>query len=199
MIDNRHKVTHYNQAMEDLSGIPADEIVGTRNQWQAFYSAARPILADFIVDRASEEVIAKYYEGKCQKSPVKQGAYEAEGFFPDIGDNGKWLFFTAAPLMENDGKVFGAVETLQDIPARKLAEEALIRSERHLRTLLDFAPYSIVVYDMQGFVTYLNPAFTETFGWTFDELEGKSIPYVPPGMERETGEMIKKLLKIFSF
>jgi PAS domain-containing protein len=139
VIDNQHKITHYNRAMENLSGISADDIVGTRRQWEVFYSAARPILADLIVDQASEKIIAKHYKGKCQKSPVKKGAYEAEGFFPDIGDNGKWLFFTAAPLMDNDGKVFGAVETLQDITARKRAENAVIRSERHLRTLEDVA------------------------------------------------------------
>jgi PAS domain S-box-containing protein len=195
VIDNQHKITHYNRAMENLSGISADDIVGTRRQWEVFYSAARPILADLIVDQASEKIIAKHYKGKCQKSPVKKGAYEAEGFFPDIGDNGKWLFFTAAPLMDNDGKVFGAVETLQDITARKRAENAVIRSERHLRTLLDFAPYSIVVFDMQGFVTFLNPAFTETFGWTFEELKGKRIPYVPDELKQDINKNVQKLVK----
>ncbi|MEW6665079.1 MAG: PAS domain-containing protein [Thermodesulfobacteriota bacterium] len=34
------------------------------------------------------------------------------------------------------------------------------------RTLLDFLPYSMVVFTTDGKVTYLNPAFTETFGWT---------------------------------
>jgi PAS domain S-box-containing protein len=195
VIDNQHKVTHYNRAIQNLTGISADEIVGTRRQWEAFYSAERSILADFIVDQASEKVIAKHYMGKCQKSSVKKGAYEAEGFFPDIGDKGKWLFFTAAPLTDVDGNIFGAVETLQDITARKVAEEALIRSERHLRTLLDVAPYSIVVYDMQGFVTYLNPAFTETFGWTFAELKGKRIPYVPDELKKDINKNVQKLGK----
>ena len=195
VIDNRHYITHYNTAMEDLTGIPANEIIGTRRQWEVFYSAARHTLADFIVDQASETVIAKHYSGKVQKSSVKTGAYEAEGFFPDIGDNGKWLFFTAAPLTDVDGNIFGAVETLQDITERKLAEEAVIRSERHLRTLLDVAPYSIVVFDMQGFVTYLNPAFTETFGWTLTELKGKRIPYVPDELKKDINKNVQRLVK----
>ena len=29
VIDNQHKVTHYNKAMETLSGIPADRVIGT--------------------------------------------------------------------------------------------------------------------------------------------------------------------------
>jgi PAS domain S-box-containing protein len=52
-----------------------------------------------------------------------------------------------------------------------------------------------VVFTLDGLVTYLNPAFTEIFGWTLEELKGKSIPYVPPGMERETLEGIVRLLR----
>lgn len=195
VIDNSHKVTHYNRAMGNLTGIPADEIIGTQKQWEAFYSAARPVMADFIVDNVPEKIIAKYYKGKYHTSPVKKGAYEAEDFFPEIGDNGIWLFFTAAPLKDQGGNIFGAVETLQDITERKLAENALVKSERRFRTLLDFAPYSIVVFSLDGFVTYLNPAFTETFGWSFAELKGKRIPYVPTELQQETSENIRKLFE----
>ncbi len=194
VIDNDHVVTHYNTAMENLTGITVDEIVGTSDPWKVFYAAARPTMADFIVDGASQEEIAGYYHGKFQRSLVKEGAYEAEDFFADIGEKGKWLFFTAAPLTDCEGNVFGALETLQDISERKHAEEACLKSERRFRTLLDFAPYSILVFNVDSLVTYLNPAFTETFGWTLEELGGKRISYVPADLEAETREHIKKLL-----
>jgi len=195
VIDNEHVVTHYNTAMENLTGIAVDEIVGTRDPWKAFYAAARPTMADFIVDGASQEEIAGYYQGKSKRSLVKEGAYEAEDFFADIGEKGKWLFFTSAPLTDSQGNVFGALETLQDITERKHAEEARLKSERRFRTLLDFAPYSILVFSVDSLVTYLNPAFTETFGWTLAELRGKRIPYIPADLEAETREHIKKLLE----
>lgn len=88
-----------------------------------------------------------------------------------------------------------AIETLQDIGQRKQAEEAHLKAERLYRTLLDFAPYAIVVFTLDGRVSYLNPAFTEIFGWTFKELEGKRIPYVPPELQEETTESIKKLFE----
>ena len=163
VIDNDHVVTHYNTAMENLTGNSADEMVGTRDPWKVFYAAARPTIADLIVDGASEEKIAGYYHSKYKRSLVKEGAYEVEDFFSDIGEKGKWLFFTAAPLTDSEGNVFGALETLQDITERKLAEEARLKTEMRFRTLLDFAPYSILVFDVDGLVTYLNPAFTETF------------------------------------
>jgi len=81
----------------------------------------------------------------------------------------------------------------KEIAGRKLAEDALRKSERRPRTLLGFAPYPAVVFTMEGRVSYVNPAFTEIFGWTFEELRGKNIPYVPPGLEAETSDNIKKL------
>ena len=196
VIDNGHVITHYNRAMENLTGISADDAVGSQNQWKAFYAEPRPSLADLIVDQASRNKIARHYKGKYQKSRVKEGAFEAEDFFSDIGgDKGRWLFFTAAPLTDSKGAVFGAVETLQDTTERKNAEEAHIKSERRFRTLLDFAPYSILVFNVNGTVTYLNPAFTETFGWTLEELKGKQIPYVPPHLEEQNREHRRKLFE----
>ena len=195
VIDNDHIVTHYNSALENLTGIGADEIFGTRDSWKAFYSEARPTMADFIVDQASKADIAKYYEGKFNKSLVRKGAYEAEDFFPDIGDSGRWLFFTAAPLTDGEGNTFGAVETLIDTTERRRAEEARLKSERRFRTLLEIAPYSILVFSVDGIVLYLNPAFTETFGWTLEELRGKRIDYVPPSLQAEQREHLRKLFQ----
>jgi PAS domain S-box-containing protein len=193
VIDENHVITHCNKAFENLTGFSAKNLVGTKNQWKTFYPSQRPILADFIVRGASEKEIATYYAGRYRKSSLIEGAYEVEDFFPNLKGGGKWLFFTAAPLIDDQGKVVGAIETLQDISDRKKAEDALRVSERRQRALLNFEPYPIVVFSLDGRVSYLNPAFTETFGWSLDELEGKRIPFVPPGFEHETREGIKRL------
>ena len=195
VIDNDHIVTHFNQAMENLSGISADEMIGSRDPWRAFYSAARPTMADLILDGAPNEELAKYYGSKFSRSPVKKGAYEAEDFFADIDDEGRWLFFTAAPLTDPEGNVFGALETLQDTTERRHAIQERLKAERRFRILLDFAPYSILVYTIDGLVTYVNPAFTETFGWTLEELRGKKVPYVPAELEAETNQKRRMLLE----
>lgn len=195
VIDKNHVVTHYNKACENLTGIRASEMIGTKNQWRAFYSEKRPVMADLIVDGVIEKEYEKYYRGRYRKSTVIQNAYEAEGFFAHLGENGKWLFFTAAPLKDTEGSVIGAIETLQDITDRKHAETVHRESAKRLRTLLDFIPYPIVVFNTEGHVNYLNPAFTEIFGWTLEELEGQHIPFLPEGLEKETRENLKKLLK----
>ena len=193
VIDKNHVMTYCNKAFENLTGLSAETLLGTQNQWMTFYPSQRPILADLIVDGASEQEIAALYRGRCRKSSLIDGGYEVEAFFPNLQGGGKWLFFTAAPLLDEKGRVLGAIETLQDISDRKKAEEALRVSERRQRALLDFEPYPIVVFSLDGRVAYLNPAFPETFGWTLQELEGKRIPFVPPGLEQETREGVKRL------
>jgi len=195
VIDDKHTITHCNKAYEELTGIAACEILGTQKQWQTFYSKQRPIMADLIVENAPEEEIGTYYGGKYRKSEVIEGAYEAEDFFPDLGDEGKYLFFTAAPLRDAEGNIIGAIETLQDITERKHAEDELRKSERRLRTLFQFVPYPTVVLTVEGLVSYLNLSFTQTFGWTQEELVGKSIPYVPKDLEEESLEKFDQLVK----
>jgi len=194
VIDNNHTVTHVNRAYENLTGISAHEIIGTRKQWATFYPKERPVMADLIVDNVSEEEIAKYYGGKYRKSVVTDGGYESERLFRNLKKGDTWLFFTASPLKDAQGNITGAIETLQDITERKLAEQGLRKSERRLINFLDFVPYPTVVFSLDGRVFYLNSEFTEVFGWTLEELEGKTIPYAPPGMEQQTSEMIKELL-----
>ena len=195
VINAEHRITHCNKAWENLTGIPASELIGTRRHWQTFYRKQRPVMADLIVDQAPEEDFVRYYGDKYRRSEVIEGAYEAENFFPALGENGKWLFFTASPIRDENGRVTGAIETLQDITERKRAEEKRKESERRFRSFLEFLPYPVVVFTVDGRVFYLNPAFTDTFGWDLEELRGRNIPYVPPGLEQETREAIERLFR----
>ena len=88
------------------------------------------------------------------------------------------------------------IRDLQKEAARnKKIEGALQKSTRRLRILLDFVPYPIEILTDDGRVYYLNHAFTEMFGWTLEELEGKFIPFVPPELKKETADNIRRLLK----
>lgn len=77
----------------------------------------------------------------------------------------------------------------------KKIEGALRKSTRRLGTLIDFVPYPIEVLTVDGRVYYLNHAFTEMFGWTLKELEGKFIPFVPPELKQEASDNFRRLLK----
>jgi two-component system, NtrC family, sensor kinase len=135
-IDVDHVVTHWNKACERTTGVPASSMIGTRSQWAPFYPKERPVLADLIVSGTAEEMVDTYYRQKFRRSPIIPGAFEAEDFFPQMGENGRWLFFSAAPLRDQNGRVVGAIETLQDVTKRKLAEKNLHKVQVDLEHLV---------------------------------------------------------------
>ena len=136
VIDAEHRVTHWNRACELITGIAASEVIGTSDQWKGFYPEPRPILADLVAAGEIEQALAKYEAGNCHRSSIIDGAYEAEGYFPHAGGNGRWLYFTAAPVRNAAGVIVGAIETLQDITGRKTAEKALQEQFDNLEQLV---------------------------------------------------------------
>lgn len=125
VIDAEHKITHWNRACEAIIGMPADTLIGTNLQWKPFYAEPRPVMADLVISGAIDEKLTTHYQNSYRRSQFIPGAYEAEGFFPHMGEKGRWLYFTAAPIKDVHGNITGAIETLQDISERKLAEEGM--------------------------------------------------------------------------
>ena len=84
----------------------------------------------------------------------------------------------------------------QELEERVIERSAeLFESEQRHRSLLDASADPLVVYDMERRVTYLNPAFSQTFGWSFDELKGEPINFVPEENWQETEEAIDRMLQ----
>jgi len=125
VINRDHTVTHWNSAIEALTSRRRDEIIGSDSHWRAFYSEKRPCMADLIVSGSSAKEIEVHYRDKCRKSPLIKGAYEAEDFFPDLSNQGKWLHFTASPIKDDRGEIIGAIETVIDVSERKILENNL--------------------------------------------------------------------------
>ena len=134
VIDKDHKVIQWNTALESYSGIRAGEVIGTSQQWRAFYPEERPCLSDLLVEGQTEK-ITQLYSGKYTPSSLIEDAYEVTDFFPGMGKEGTWLYFTAAPIWDAKGTIIGAVETLEDITGRKPVEEKLQRKNEELAAM----------------------------------------------------------------
>src|SRR5664280_839051 len=97
VLSTDHKIIYWNRALQALSNIKPSEIIGTNQQWRAFYATERSCLADLILDERTEQ-IAELYTGKWSKSKLLEDAYEVTQFFADLGEKGKWLRITSAGL-----------------------------------------------------------------------------------------------------
>jgi diguanylate cyclase (GGDEF)-like protein len=173
VIDSTHKVTHWNKALEEMSGIKADDVLGTNQHWKAFYDEERPCMADLLIDERSEDVCV-WYEGaaSCNQSELVDQSYEATDFFPALGNEGKWLRFTAATLRDSRGHLMGVIETLEDITDRMNTAEALKESEQRLKTVLEGSPIPTFVIGRDHKVLYWNKALEEMSGIKAEEVVG---------------------------
>ncbi|WDP91769.1 MAG: PAS domain S-box protein [Desulfobacter sp.] len=192
VLDKDHKITHFNQALEELAGLDSRQMLGTREQWKAFYGNPRPVMADLIIDNSSDNEIIEHYGVKYNRSPKSLDRFAATDFFPDLSPEGKWLYFTASPFNGSNGEMAGAVETLQDVTQEKLQEHRLRELYTTYRNILEFIPYPIIVYGDKGRVSYINPAFTKVFGWDMDEIKGTLLDFVPPDLKEETHEVLHR-------
>jgi signal transduction histidine kinase len=137
VISKDHKVIYWNRALQALSNIRPSEVLGTNQQWRAFYKNQRPCLADLILD-GKTGYIAELYSEKWSKSKLLEDAYEVTQFFSDMGEKGKWFRITSAGLRDAGGNLFGAIETLEDITEQKTAQEELLQRTK-LESLGTFA------------------------------------------------------------
>lgn len=99
--------------------------------------------------------------------------------------------------------------TYEEISAGARAAEALRRSEEEARrlfkesrrakevsrVLLNSSADAVAIYDLEGKTLYTSPAFTDLFGWTLQDLEGKRIPFVPDSEKDATSAIIRDLLE----
>ncbi|MEA2109389.1 MAG: PAS domain S-box protein [Pseudomonadota bacterium] len=138
-----------------------------------------------------------FLEGKEMDALAwEQGkVYRREQLIPDVF--GRKMIFEVAkiPVFHPDGSRKGLVSIGHDITALKQGAKALEESEEKYRTVLESNPDPVVVYDREGLVVYLNPAFTRVFGWTMEELQGRKLDhFVPEETWPLTKMMIEKVL-----
>ena len=82
-------------------------------------------------------------------------------------------WFTFSSPITKDGKVEGVVVTFKDITERKRTEEALRESGERYRVLVENASDIIFRTDVNGQLTFVNPAMIHVTGSEKEELIGK--------------------------
>lgn len=122
VIDRDGRVIAWNRAIEALTGIRAEEMLGKGNYEYAlpFYGDRRPILIDLVLKHES------YYENKYENvKRLEDGTLMGEAYMPNLRGGEVYLFGSAAALYDSNGNVSGAIESMRDITERRHVEEDL--------------------------------------------------------------------------
>ncbi|HMK47139.1 MAG TPA: PAS domain S-box protein [Methanocella sp.] len=173
-IDNDHKIIYWNKALEELSGIKAESIIGTSDYSKAFYSTIRPCMADIMVDQQTE-LLDHWYPGQYKQSDLVEDSYETVHFITFGNSKGRWLSGKTSGIRNRDGNIIGAVETLEDVTGQKKAEEALVDAEKVIDILCASSSDAIFTCNLKGDFIYANRVAADLFGLMVDELAGKDL------------------------
>jgi PAS domain S-box-containing protein len=193
-IDKDEVVIAWNRAIERLTGVKPEDIVGKGDYEYAipFYNERRPILIDLVI-KDDPATAAKYPSITREGNKLK-----SEIHLPHFNDGqGADLWFTASPLYDTQGNIIGAIESIREITDRKKVEQALNESEKRYRELSDLLPQVVFEAGADGRLVYANRIAFETFGYNVEDLEnGVHVPdLIAPGDRERVSDLFVRMVE----
>ncbi len=165
-IDKNGQVIAWNRAMESMTGVKADDILGIGDYEYSlpFYGIRQPILIDLVLK--PDPNLEAQYEAMERDGMSLTG----EVFIPSFGKNGSHIWAKASPLYDSAGEIIGAIESLRDVTERKYAEKALKESESKFRQLFERSADAMFLMDGKKFIDCNNAAVEMMKSSSRDEL-----------------------------
>jgi PAS domain S-box-containing protein len=119
---------------------------------------------------------------KYNEKLLKEGALQNEELELRKKDGTSFIGSVSAVVVKNEeNKVQYYDGIIEDITGRKLAEEALIKSEKQFRNLFNSITDLIYTQDMEGRFISTNPAMQRLFGYDMDEfIEHRATDFMKP-------------------
>ena len=190
VLDKEHRVTLWNRACEELTGVNAADMIGTDRHSLPFYGSKRPTIADIIVD-SDMGTLKKYYHTKdLQESATVKGAYEATDFFTSLGGKKRHLYFLAAPIYDERSEIIAAIETMQDVTQQR---EMDIRLGEYAETLQNELTANINLRrEVERLYNYLQSIIDSLPDKIFDLSTDGIINYVSRDVKKDGGIISEK-------
>lgn len=176
-IDLNGRVVVWNQAMVELTGVKAEDMLGKGDYEYglAFYDKRRPIMVDLVL---RPEEVKQYY------SIIEVDRYTIISEFdtPRLRGEGHYLWGQAMPWYDSDGNLIGAIESLRDITERykrrhelQESEDEVKKQRQHLIALLDNLGSPICTFGTDFQITLVSTDFATILEYDKKELFGKNL------------------------
>lgn len=163
LLDLNLNVIEINPAGEQIFGFKREEIAGKSVFGSIASNNIRKELNEMIVEMIERRIVGI----KVNENTRKDGTIIIC----------KW---NNVALRDNKGAVIGILSMAQDVTEEKRKEEELRKLTNYLKAIIDSAPLAIIDIDLKGNIISLwNSAAEKIFGWTKEEVIGKTLPFIP--------------------
>ncbi|MBF0508683.1 MAG: PAS domain S-box protein [Deltaproteobacteria bacterium] len=172
-VDLDGNLTFFNEALCRILGYDKMELLGKNNK-------------EFCDKENAARLKKIYQQVLAAETPAKAVHWEAIN-----KDGSRHHIESSVSLVRGPtGQAKGFRGIARDVTERRQVEEALRKSEMQYQTV-EANPDPVVIFDIEGKVVYLNPAFTRVFGWALEEVEGGRIDFFVPLEERPKTSIIE--------
>jgi PAS domain S-box-containing protein len=161
VVDTEGRIRNFNKAVEVASGLDDRSQIEGRYFWDVF------------IDPAEREAMIDRFHAAAPTF----AASEYENTFTDARGQERVIAWRSAPLVDENGDTIRIIAGGIDITDRKRREVELQRQWNFASTVADTIPSFIVITDHDAIIVPhgANRALVDTFGRSYEELEGMSF------------------------
>ncbi|MEA3011345.1 MAG: hypothetical protein QOJ91_3037 [Sphingomonadales bacterium] len=172
MLDAEGYVATWNPGARRFKGYEAEEIIG-RN------------FSTFFTDEDREAGLP----AKALEIAAREGRFEAEGWRVKKDGTRFWVNAVLDPIRDPSGKLLGFAKITRDDTDKRMAQQALVESERRFRTLVQgVKDYALYMLDPEGHVSNWNTGAEAIKGYKADEIVGQHFSRFYTEEDRAGGE-----------
>ena len=156
--DRDCRYTAWNQAMEAISGMKREEVIG-KVAFEVF-----PFLKETGVDKYFYAAL-EGYTATSHLTPYTVPETGRQGFF-----KGHY-----SPLRDQQNQIVGGVSIVYDVTEAKRADEAAQEAHKRLTFHFENSPLAVIEWDSDARVSRWSESAERLFGWKAEEVLGKHV------------------------
>jgi PAS domain S-box-containing protein len=191
-IDRQGRVITWNNAIEEMTGVKASDMLGKGNFEYAlpFYQERRPILIDLVL-RPDNKIEESYYSFLEKKKDL----IIVETWVPSLKGEKAFLWAKASPLYDSKKDIVGAIESIRDITERTHAGKKLQESEEKYRSLALTVDLMYLV-DTDCRYLSMNEGYLSRLDMPSDKIEGRLYEeFHSKGDTKEFTELVNNIIE----